>query len=189
MAKDGFDFSGFRALPVERLFFPTEQARADNNPVKLMLNLDFLSLEKMEQLETEFNAIFDETFGVFRKIEEAAEDLPEETAADAVTALAVVDEDTAATAAPEAKALDLPKLELFALEKSKFRFFVRALAGAPGEKDPNNRFIHSWDVMKGNKAIPISYESFLQMPPHGLMDLYRFCVGEANNPTAQEKKA
>src|SRR4051812_37482952 len=128
MSKNGFDFSGFRALPTERLFFPNEQAKADNNPVKLMLNLDLLTLEKMEQLETEFNAIFDETFGVFRKIEEAADVSDDPAEAEASTDLTVV-KDENDKVEPQPAAVDFPKFELFALEKSKFRFFARVLAG------------------------------------------------------------
>ncbi|CAN5508925.1 hypothetical protein BH10ACI2_BH10ACI2_04340 [soil metagenome] len=173
MSKNGFDFSGFRSLPVEREFFPMDGLAAGEG-VTLQLNLDLLTLEKMDQLEIEFNAIFDEILNPFKELEKDAE-------ANTETALVKSGE-------AEPKPFQLPKFEMFALEKAKFSFFARVLAGAAGEADEYNRFIHSWNVTKKGKPVPITYESFLQMPPHGLARLYRFCVSEANNPTASEKK-
>lgn len=173
MVAKGFDFAGLASPPIEREFFPHEGMKAGEG-IKLMLNLDFLTLEKMESLEAGFNAIFDETANSLRDLIAP----PPAKGRRKSNKLAVTG----------TKPEELPKIELFAFEKAKFRFFAGALAGQPGSTDPTDRLIHGWDVVRDGKPVPISYEAFLQMPPHGLSRLYRFCVGEANNPTTSEKK-
>ncbi len=168
----GFDFSGFASPPVEREFFPRDDMKPGEG-VKIKINLDLLTLEKMEALEGEFNNIFQESAV---SLKEAI--APPDVKGRKSTKMAVAGE----------KPLALPKIELFAFEKAKFRFFAGALAGLPGSTDANDRLIHSWDVQKDGTPIPVTHEAFLQMPPHGLSRLYRFCVGEANNPTPSEKK-
>lgn len=209
MPENGFDFSGFRSLPVEREFLPREGMKAGQG-VKLMLNLDLLSLEKMEQLEAAFNEGIEQAAGLFKspvppppaKSDKLAvagkKPLPKMKKAEllakakflglTISADAKIDEIAAEIQLAETVTFNYPKLELFAFEKARFKFFARALAGGPGETDPYDRLIYSWDVTKDGKPVPISYESFLQMPPHGLKKLYQFVIGEANNPTAQEKK-
>lgn len=183
MAKNGFDFSGFFSAPVEREFYPTEQAEKDGNAILVKINLDLLTLEKMEQLEAEFNSIFEDAAGLFAKIDEVKAEIDAgQKKEDALEKVDAITEELE-------KVPELPKFQLFAYEKASFKFYARALAGEPGNDDATHRLLHSWNVVKGKTPVPISYESFLQMPPHGLRKLYRFCVGEANNPTPQEKKA
>ncbi len=84
---------------------------------------------------------------------------------------------------------EIPQIELFAFEKARLRFYAETLAGEPSDTDPEKRLIHGWDVVRDGQEVPISYETFVQMPPHGLNRLYRFIMGVANNPTASEKKS
>lgn len=177
MSKSGFEFSGFFAPPVEREFLLAEGMEPGTG-VQIFINLDLLTIEKMQELEAEFNAIFDDSVAPIRKALDAVADAEQKDR----------DSEEAGADTDKPEVTQLPKLELFALEKAKFKFFARALAGPEGDTNPSNRLLHSWNVVRDKKAVPISYESFLQMPPHGLIRLYRFCIGEANNPTAQEKK-
>jgi hypothetical protein len=216
MSSNGADFSDFFSAPVAREFFPSEAAEAAGKSVTVYLNLDFLTIEKMEQLETEFNDGVSAAAGIIKKVEEVEPAKPKSRS----TKLAVVGKKPLKkmkTAELLAKAAELdldipdgatdeeiiaeielseiipfefPRIPLFAFEKNRFRFFARTLAGEPGNTDPNKRLLHGWGLVdKDKQPVPISYESFVQMPPHGLHRLYRFVIGEANNPTPQEKKA
>lgn len=167
MKSNGFEFSGFRKPPVEREFLPHEDMKPGEG-VMLKLNLDLLTLERMEQLETEFDGIFETT---------VAKALPEASKAKSKKL-------TVAGTKPEPAA----KISLFDYEKKMFKLRARMLAGRPGEDDPDTRIIQSWNVVADGKAVPVSFEAFLQMPSSGLRKLYEFCTGEANNPTKNEKK-
>lgn len=192
MSDKGFEFSGFISAPVEREFLPREGMK-EGEGVKLMLNLDYLTIERMDQLDAKFNKMFDGSLGILKAVDKAVselatEDEPDPTPkTDAIAKRGKKKLPVAATKpAPATPAV--PQIELFVFEKARARFYAETLAGEPGNTDPEKRLIHGWNVVRDGEDVPICYESFIQMPPHGLTKLYRFVIGAANNPTSQEKK-
>lgn len=182
---NGFEFTGFSSPAVEREFLPTDSTKPGEG-VTLWLNLDLLTIEYMEALEAEFNKQCDEAITQFAGIAPEPEPEPEtKSGAKKSKALAV------AGTKPEPKRdlPALPKVELFLMEKARYRFFIIAMAGQPGEDNPDTRLLRAWNVYRDGKKVPVSYESFLDMPPHALARMYRFIISEASNPTPQEKKA
>lgn len=182
MATKGFDISGFRMPPVEREFLPHEDVQPGDG-VKLLLNLDLLTLERMELIDEEFRAMFDE------KVEPETEEL--ETS----QALAITEPTSKSKKLPVAgkkpekkKPSPTSAISLYAYERAVIPFRAKLLAGQPGEDDPDKRIIRSWNVVKNGKAMPVCYESLIVMPSQALEKLYLFCTREANNPTKDEKK-
>lgn len=170
-----FEFSGLFSPAVDREFLPTDNLKPGEG-LTLSLNLDFLTLESMEMLEAEVNNIVNNAAGFLDAVTEVEEE-PKKTRGKKQIAVAAT------------KPIPVPKIELFVFEKARYRFFARALAGQQGENDPSQRLIRDWNLVKAGTKVPVSYETFIQMPPHGLAKLYRYVIGEANNPTSSEKKA
>lgn len=201
MPEAGFEFSGFLSPAVARDFYPTEQAEKDKTAVKLWLNLDMLTIERMEQLETDYAQFLDDATGVFTAVSELfkADDADSDTDTDAVAITDAVTDGKQPTAKkkkelavagkkPSKTGLPATRIGVFAMEKTRLRFYATVLGGRAGENDPTKRLIADWNLVRDGKPIPISYEVFLQMPPHGLAKLYQFVLGAANSPTPQEKK-
>lgn len=176
MSAKGFEFSGFCAPPVEREFFPQEGMKPGEG-IMLQLNLDHLSLERMDLMDARFNEIFDGSMSIMKMIEGVVEEANPKPKSKKLAA-----------AAEKPKPVEVPKIELFTFEKARTRFYIEMLAGEPGNTDPFNRLVHGWNVTRDGQDVPVSYETFSQLPPHGLKRLWHFVMGEANNPTAQEKK-
>ncbi len=182
MTENGFEFSDLFSAPIEREFFPREGIK-DGEGIKLMLNLDFLTMERMEQLEGEAQRIaveFAEAYGEPELI-----DAPE---GEAPAAGKKAKKPDAGKETTEALQKTSPKVQLFGIEKAMFKIMAITLAGPSGLTDPTQRLINSWNVVRDGKPVPVSYESFCQIPQHGLQKLYRFCLYSAPNPTKDEKK-
>lgn len=189
MSSKGFEFSGFRSLPVEREFLPLADMKAGDG-VLLQINLDLLTLEKIEDLETEFNRLMNESMGFAEALDAINDAIEAAAESEAPQPKQVKGKKmpVAGTKPDAIKKFEVPKIEIYAEQKARFRFHATALAGKPGNTDPYDRLIYDWSAVKNGKKIPISYEVFMQMPPHALLKMYYFCLGEANNPTTQEKK-
>lgn len=186
--ENGFEFNGL-FTSVEREFLPNEDLKKGQG-IMLTLNLDLLTLEYMEHLEGEFNRIANEAFSMLSYVRgEDAELQIDEPADEAAKALAIVEDAAKAEGEKTFETDGMPPIELFMMEKARFRFWATALAGRDGDKDPDKRLLRDWSVVKDGKKVPVTYKILTQMPYHGLRKLYVFVIGEANNPTPSEKKA
>lgn len=164
MSKNGFEFSGFRR-PLIGVEYKPHPSVKDGEGVQLQLNLDLLTIERMEEIEANFNEVFSR-FGA-SLADDAAEGSDQEEG--------LVKKDR--------------RISLYSYEKALFNMRVSLLAGTKGNADPNARFIHSWNVVKDGKPLPVEFESFDGMSTTAVADLYNFVTTAANNPTESEKKA
>lgn len=151
----GFELNSFRRPAEAAEYKPKHIATGDG--VQLMLNLDWLTLAKMEETEAD----------MLRSIEFENKQL-----------MTVGNE----AAEKENKSDDLNLLykaqihSIYGFQKAQHCYKARVLGGKPGSTDPTDRVIQSWDVISGGVAVPVCYESFVQMPEAILTSLYDFCT-------------
>lgn len=155
----GFEFEDFNIPSVQAVYKP-EHFKGEG--LKMMVNLNLITLEKMESIEADFKKWFDE----FTKNHEPKKENTEE-------------ENTSKE--------QESKLEVFFLEKNQLRFRARMLCGKPGENNPDDRYIESWEMKnKAGEDIPVSYESIIGLSKKAIDDLYTFVTTEAGKPTKKK---
>lgn len=162
----GFDLAGFRKPAIEVEYLPHESVNPGEG-LKLSINADLLTLDKMDEIEARFNAMFAPP-----EPEQLAEGNNAADAEKPKTALAIAS----------------PKVSLYTYEKEMLKLHVSLLVGEPGNTDPNGRFIASWNAVVDGKPVPIAYESLVSQPANLIKGLYDFVTGAANNPTKDDKK-
>lgn len=167
----GFKFNNLLRPPVAVEFLPHENV-SPGEGLEMEINLDLLTLEKMEELDEEFRR----TVSDLKQSEQnpVVKTSISETAPDTENAEII---QAAAESEPES-------LSLFHFDKANIRFKARSLGGNPGEDNPAARFIRSWKMSdsEGN-PIPVSYEFLVKFPKTVLDRLYDFVTNEASKPT------
>jgi hypothetical protein len=180
-----FEFSGFKRPPVKREYFPHESIK-EGSGVQLALNLDLLTLEKMEEIDAQFDAMFAEISNTIEN--PVADELQVSQPAESQALVKVGSEVDEELVPVPVKKESYRSLSMFQLDKAIIRFRAQMLGGLPGEDDPDKRFIKDWNVVENGKKVQVCYETFLRMSKPQLDHLYNFVTEEASNPTKKKDK-
>lgn len=151
----GFEIAKLRRPPVSVEYKPTEDIK-DGEGLQLKLNLDLLTMARLEEMEKEFETTANTVAKVLKKNDE-----PES----------------------ESETEETEKISIFHFDKANIRFKARMLGGEPGENNPDDRYIADWNVEADGKPVPVCYETFAAMPATVLKNLHDFVTGEASAPT------
>ena len=156
----GFEFENLKRPPVDTEYKPRGDEE-DGTGLKMQLNLDLLTMSRMEEMEQDYNRALKNLAAVAKKPKISTENGGDE-------------EETA-------DADNSQGISIFHYEKSNIRFKARMLGGRPGERNAEDRYIRSWNLEIGGEKVEINYEFFEQMPVTVLNALYEFVTGEANS--------
>jgi hypothetical protein len=157
----GFDVSNL-TKPVACEFLPPGCPKGQG--LKLELNLNLISIEFMEKLESELN----ETVVRAKKISEIEEK--------------VLKGDESAFKAEES-----PQISFFFQQKEEIRFKARILGGEAGKRNDPNRIIVSWDLERKGKPVPVCQEEIIKLGKPMVDALFQFCMLEAGQPTKKNE--
>ena len=159
----GFEFANLGRPAVDAEFKPHD-AIADGEGLMLKLNLDLLTMERLEEMETEFQKATTVTEPVSARPESEKSSEAEKSGEAENT---------------DRKEITPEKISIFYFEKANIRFKARMLGGKPGEDNPEDRYIREWNMQAEGKPIAVAYEFFEKMPSNVLNRLYDFVTGEA----------
>jgi|GEM_PF-6916754 len=170
---NAFEFGGFRKPPIDVEYKPHDSV-PEGQGVMMKLNLELLTLDRMEQIDAEFEATLK---SVEQEIDETAKGKKLLT-------------EGGGAKKPARSDAGGNNVGIFAFDRALLRMKIIMLAGAPGadQDKPFDRLIHSWNVVEGGAPVAITFENIARLPSAQIERLYAFATGEANKPTAKEKK-
>ncbi len=165
-----FELNDLKRPPVTVEYKPYDGIE-DGEGLEMELNLDLMTIERMEETEAEFEKLFADLEKT--KNGESATDKAGENDGG--------DEENSEK--ESRKQSGKPKIGMFYFEKNHIRFRARMLGGAPGDDDANKRYIRNWKMVNKGEAVPVCYETLARMEKTVLDALYDFVTGEASKPT------
>lgn len=168
-----FEISELKAPPFACEFKPHPNLK-DGEGLQLKLNLDFLTIERIDALNKEIeNRV--KSFLPSPDVDAKPDALAKKSKKNPATETALV-----APARPQG--LD----SMYFLDKEHIRLRAIMLGGAPGNTDPEQRLIHSWDAVRGGSPVPVCFEVFAGMSKHMQQALYDFVTVEAQKPSKKK---
>lgn len=180
-----FELSALKALPHACEFKPNPNLK-DGEGVQLTINLEFLTIERIDALNLEIENRVKNLLPV--PVPEVAEDKLQTSSKKGKqsktteTAIEIVP-------ASEPEPTALPSFDsMYFFDKEQIRLRAIMLGGAEGNEDPTQRLIHSWDVVHNKKPVPVCFEVFLGMSKHMQQALYDFVTDEAQKPTKKKSQ-
>ncbi len=175
----GFEFGDlYNEDAFKTEFLPHEKVRKGQG-LKLDLNRDVVSLDFINQTKSFVeNLVSDYEQAVAKSPENSGTGEPEEKS----------DEERRAEAEKSVSTSLNENLMVMEGLAQAIRQYARILGGKPGEDIPSDRVIRSWDLVRGGKPVPVSYEELVTWKLSVLKKLFNFCVFEAQSVEKKKGK-